>query len=245
MCSRTCARTVLLVVNFLFVLLGLATTIVGIYAHSMAHKFGSDVIPREWVNMFIATGVLVFVLAFAGCCGALKDAKGIWRFVLMLYSVGLFVLIVLQVAGAVMLLHWMGQIEGFKGHRSAELMSSAERKFNNALNDTYIECCESQNEETSLCKLLHDVTTHDCGNFTLFKDSVINFLHSKFRPASVAVLSFGIVQVFCLISACYIFCSNPKDDDDEDDRRYLRAEGGVRMYYSDRVGGGKRSRHAR
>lgn len=244
MCSRTCARTVLLVVNFLFVLLGIATTVLGIYAHSVADKFGSDVIPGEWINMFIAAGVLVFLLAFAGCCGALKDGKGVWRFVLMLYSVGLFVLIVLQVAAAVVLLHWMGEIEGFKGQRSSEAMSTAERKFNEALNDTYVECCEAANEDKSLCKLLRDVTTHDCGNFTEFRDSVINFLHSKFRPASVAVLSFGIVQILCLISACYIFCSSPKEDMDEDDRRYLRAEGGVRMYYSDRVGG-KGSRHAR
>lgn len=89
--GNKCAKYLLFIFNILFVILGLALIIVGALAQSFVVGHF-----REAIFVIIIGGV-IFIVAFFGCCGAIKEN----RCMLITFAVFLLVILLLCIVGAI------------------------------------------------------------------------------------------------------------------------------------------------
>lgn len=74
-CGVSCVKYLVFVFNLLFALTGLAILCVGAIIQSSYHHYSTFVGASFWSApiLLIVVGAIVFVIAFLGCCGALKE----------------------------------------------------------------------------------------------------------------------------------------------------------------------------
>jgi len=92
-------RTLLFIFNFIFVITGLALIGLGAYVQIEANKY-LDFLGNQYTNtpvLFIIVGVVIFLIAFLGCCGAWK--KNICM--IYTYSVLLLIVLVAEIAAGI------------------------------------------------------------------------------------------------------------------------------------------------
>lgn len=97
----TCMKYLLLAFNFVFWIAGISVLAVGIWSRVAASDYEAlmgDTDVDKAANILIAAGVLVLIIGFIGCCGALKENK--W--LLLMYSFLVFLIFVLEIAAGVM-----------------------------------------------------------------------------------------------------------------------------------------------
>ncbi|XP_071830933.1 CD63 antigen-like [Apostichopus japonicus] len=104
------AKILLFVFNLVFVILGIVLIISGILVHTSDQSF--DVLLEDSTfgsvgTLTIILGVIVFVVAFAGCCGAIKESK----LLLTIFIVLLCIILVLELAGAILAYVFRGSVE--------------------------------------------------------------------------------------------------------------------------------------
>lgn len=216
MCTRSCARRTLFAINFLFFALGVTMIVLGGYAINAADKLGDEIAPVGVMRLAVAAGALITMTSFMGCCGAWKNGRGCWRYVLLGYAAFLLVIIVVQFIGVGIVYASLHRLDDLKGQpASDEGDDQWERSFDRAVNRTFTTCCLERNA-TDLCTWLQDHTTHDCGNFTEFRDGIITLLDTRLRPLGGSLLGFGIVEVLCLFAACGLFWKRPRDEEERD-----------------------------
>jgi len=97
-CATNTAKYLFFAFNFIFFVLGIATLGVGIYSR-VENDSWSDLIDTNSMfsaaNLLIAGGVIVAVIGFLGCCGAIKEV----RILLIIYSVVVILIFILEIAG--------------------------------------------------------------------------------------------------------------------------------------------------
>lgn len=102
-CCRGCGKALLVTVNFVFIILGLAMGALGVFALVRTSELEDesellDALPiRKIAIAVISVGVLLTSLAVCGCVGALKETHKL----LVTYATVLTVLILLQIAAGV------------------------------------------------------------------------------------------------------------------------------------------------
>lgn len=99
-CATNVVRGLFFAFNLIFWLLGIAVLAIGIYSR-VENDTWQDLIDMntiyETANLLIAAGVIVAVIGFLGCCGAIKK----WQWMLIVYSILVLLIFVLEiVAGA-------------------------------------------------------------------------------------------------------------------------------------------------
>jgi len=99
-CATGFVRGLFFVFNFIFWILGIVVLGIGIYSRietdTWRELVNSDTI-FETANLLIAAGVIVAIIGFLGCCGAIKK----WQWMLVVYSILVLVIFALEVvAGA-------------------------------------------------------------------------------------------------------------------------------------------------
>jgi len=99
-CATNVVRGLFFVFNFIFWVLGIVVLAIGIYSRIETDTW-KDLIDSntifETANLLIAAGVIVAVIGFLGCCGAVKK----WQWMLIVYSIIVLVIFALEiVAGA-------------------------------------------------------------------------------------------------------------------------------------------------
>jgi CD63 antigen len=72
---RKYSRYVLIIFNFLFVITGVIILSVGATVKAYYHEYGSFLDDKYMYasDLLIVIGVIIFIIAFFGCCGALKE----------------------------------------------------------------------------------------------------------------------------------------------------------------------------
>jgi len=99
-CATSMVRGLFFAFNFVFWVLGIVVLAIGIYSRIETDTW-KDLINSETIfetaNLLIAAGVIVAVIGFLGCCGAIKK----WQWMLVVYSILVLVIFALEiVAGA-------------------------------------------------------------------------------------------------------------------------------------------------
>ncbi|XP_015905099.1 CD63 antigen [Parasteatoda tepidariorum] len=102
-------RHVLIAINFIFVLCGIALIVVGALGtkQDMTHFMDSKYLTAP--ILLCAIGGVMFVVAFLGCCGALRYN----HFMVMAFAVLVFIIMIIEVGGAAAAYYYKGQVEDF------------------------------------------------------------------------------------------------------------------------------------
>jgi len=99
-CGTNVARGLFFFFNFVFWILGIVVLGIGIYSRIETDTWRTLINSEtifETANLLIAAGVIVAVIGFLGCCGAIKK----WQWMLVVYSVLVLVIFAMEVvAGA-------------------------------------------------------------------------------------------------------------------------------------------------
>merc|ERR1711959_389276 len=95
-CATNVVRGLFFVFNFVFWVLGIVVLGIGIYSRIETDTW-KDLINSETIfetaNLLISAGVIVAVIGFLGCCGAIKK----WQWMLVVYSVLVLVIFTLEI----------------------------------------------------------------------------------------------------------------------------------------------------
>nr|XP_015905093.1 tetraspanin-6-like [Parasteatoda tepidariorum] len=107
--SKRVIRYILFIFNFLFVICGLALIAVGAVGTTkdMTHFLNNKYISVPYI--IIAVGCVIFVVAFFGCCGALKYS----HFMISIYGLLIVAIVVIEVAGGITAYLHKGEVEDF------------------------------------------------------------------------------------------------------------------------------------
>ncbi|XP_033225016.1 CD63 antigen-like isoform X2 [Belonocnema kinseyi] len=100
-CVSSCIKYLLFIFNFLFAVCGLAIVTVGVIFHLQV-KDVSDALKDQGIPPAIPIGLIVigaviFLIAFFGCCGAIRDS----HCMVVTFAVFLLAILIIQVAIAV------------------------------------------------------------------------------------------------------------------------------------------------
>lgn len=99
-CGMSCLKYLLFVVNFIVWVCGIVVFGVGIYSRVKAGDWKDlvkDVDVVDAANLLIASGAIVMVIGFVGCCGAVKQLRPL----LVVYIVLLVLIFILEIAGGI------------------------------------------------------------------------------------------------------------------------------------------------
>ncbi|KAG7306925.1 hypothetical protein JYU34_007034 [Plutella xylostella] len=145
-CGTSFVKYVLFFFNLLFALIGLAMVGIGVAVllnwgliNEVLQKSNLTVAP--W--LFIVLGAVVFVIAFFGCCGAIRES----HCMVVTYAIFLLVIIIVQVALAVLLFVYSESIREAL-HKSVDHMFQT-AKTDKISRETFsnieiqLECCGS------------------------------------------------------------------------------------------------------
>ncbi|KZC11625.1 PREDICTED: CD63 antigen-like [Dufourea novaeangliae] len=94
-----CIKYLLCAVNSLFALTGIMIISVGTTIYAVYEDFSHFLDPKYFspATLLIVVGILVFVIAFLGCCGALKESTCM----VLVFAVSLSVILILELAAAI------------------------------------------------------------------------------------------------------------------------------------------------
>lgn len=94
-----CIKYLLCAVNSLFVLTGIMIISVGTTIYAVYEDFSHFLDPSYFspATLLIVVGALVFLIAFLGCCGALKESTCM----VLVFAVSLILVLVLELAAAI------------------------------------------------------------------------------------------------------------------------------------------------
>jgi len=105
-----CVKYALFAVNLLFVVAGITLITVGVLTTNSIGQFGDLIQPSELAvpsKLFIVVGVVVFIIAFLGCCGAVREN----HCMMMTYSVLIALILVLEVGASVASYYFSDELE--------------------------------------------------------------------------------------------------------------------------------------
>lgn len=236
-CGAKVGKIVLVVVNTIFLLLGLAIAIAG-----LVFKFGDGILKEDirgifqkihvdmvggidvyslinnLSNVFIAVGFIVFLLGFLGCFGACCENK----VMLVLYAILVMLILIAQLAGVALIAAFKSNVEGaFRTGLEQEFQKDYKNNATefNALFKTF-QCCgiDSAKDVTNAtgrplpaeCCASQPCTLANAyeGCYTKL-ESYINRYAAAFIGVGVGILIF---QFLCIVFAFCLCCAIGRDD---------------------------------
>lgn len=216
-CGVSCVKYLVFVFNLLFALTGLTILTVGAIIESAYHHYSNFVGSNVWSApiLLIVVGSLVFIIAFVGCCGALKESS------CMVLSFSIFLIIIFLCEIGI-------GIAGYVKH--GQLGSILEKGFNTTMNEyehneeawkliqTELECCGTNGPEdwkqifhnntlpTACCVAL-PVGQDNCDlEHSYTKGCMPKLLH-LFESNALIIAGVGVgIALVQLIGVCYACC---------------------------------------
>lgn len=130
-CGMKLCKILLFVFNFIFWILGLAVLGLGIWSRVDGGSWETllqDSIVLNAANLMIASGVIVTIIGFLGCCGAIKQNQCM----LISYAILIFLIFVLEIATGI-----------FAYTKKATVQEELEVNIFKAINSSYGESTKS------------------------------------------------------------------------------------------------------
>ncbi|KAL4217389.1 cd63 antigen [Mactra antiquata] len=202
-----CVKYLIFGFNLIFVLVAIALIAVGAYVQ-IALKDYFDLISGS-VNsaaaLLIAVGVIIFFIAFFGCCGAYKENR-----VCVLTFAGLLIFIfILEIAGGIAGFVLKGKVEEtVEGYmkdnikNNASVWDDVQKKF---------ECCGIHNASDWEPRLNPPDSccakpTAGCGYNTAYKDGCLDkfsdWVEEHIYIVGAVGIAFAFIQIIGIIFAC-------------------------------------------
>lgn len=235
-CCKSKSTCIMYTVNLLLLTLGIALTalagVVRTHRSELIEKTNisaSDidaVMPADDVNMALAGGCMLMVVALVGVCGARMYEGACGKTLLCVYSLFMLVVIILEIVAFVMVVVLAGHLDDFSsGVQNNKQVAQADKAIHNFVNDTRCFCCPAsytnipgatptcntatagQDASSSACELLKDViSAENCKNDKAFTAPVVNWINSKLRTVGIFSIVVAVIQLCTLCAACCLLC---------------------------------------
>jgi len=97
--GMSCVKYLLFLFNLIFAVFGIIVVTIGLMIHQMYSNYSLFIGDKLFSApvLFIAVGVFIFIVAFFGCCGAIKENN----VMLVIFAILLCIIFILEVAGGV------------------------------------------------------------------------------------------------------------------------------------------------
>mmetsp|Transcript_63488 Transcript_63488/g.128851 ORF Transcript_63488/g.128851 Transcript_63488/m.128851 type:complete len:275 (+) Transcript_63488:241-1065(+) len=242
-CCRSKSTCIMYTVNIVLLALGIALTalagIVKTHRSELIEKTNisaSDidaVMPADDVNMAIAGGCLLMVVALVGVCGARMYEGACGKTLLCIYALFMLVVIVLEIAAFAMVIVLTGHLDDFNSDvTSNKQVKQADKAILNFVNDTRCFCCPKsytvtasevtcnpstagQDADTSACGLLKDIVTEaNCANNKAFTKPVVNWINARLRVVGIFSIVVALIQLCTLCASCCLLCRGKQKKQD-------------------------------
>ncbi|XP_040271656.1 tetraspanin-8 [Bufo bufo] len=212
-----CLKYSMFIFNFLFWVCGCIILGVSIWlrvSSDAQQKFniqGSGLLSA--IDVMIAVGSIIMVLGFFGCCGAIKES----RCLLLLFFIGLFLILALQITAGILGVVYKPQLEAKINQTLHELMPL------NQQSEDLKQALEKIQEESKCCGLVKGIT--DWGNTipksclcsppntcasTYYKETCSSVLVDYYQKNLIIIIgiAFGLaaVELFGLGFSMTLYC---------------------------------------
>jgi len=208
-CSDKLAKTLLFVFNALFLACGLTMIGVGLYQTLKGeHKTVNDVIAGlDALSIgVIIIGVIVVIISFLGCCGALKESNCM----ITTFLIFLIIILIAEIVVAGLAFHYKGDIKSFVKKNAHEAFKYKSDLWDPVQAD--LKCCgvegkddyPNQNELPGSCcdpplvKKYCPSTQATGGCLPKLEDMV----KSNYLVVGLVVLTVAFIEVMGIIFAC-------------------------------------------
>lgn len=209
-CGMECIKYLLFIFNFILAICGLGILIVGVIFHVNYDELNlkGEGIPSSIIIGMIVVGAIVFIIAFFGCCGAIRDSH------CMVITFAVFLLTILVIQVAIGVYAYMHKINGeslIAAYRSEAFdkygTNEKATKFVDTVQET-IQCCGVKGPEDfgvvpqSCCSTKID---GKCSRDKAFKDGcgpkITDTLKSVKTTAGHVAIGVGVVEIVGIIFA--------------------------------------------
>ncbi|XP_020290324.1 CD63 antigen-like [Pseudomyrmex gracilis] len=198
-----CIKYLLCAVNSLFVLTGVMIISIGTTIYAVFENF-SQFLDSSYVSpatLLIVVGILVFVIAFLGCCGALKESTCM----VLVFAFSLSIVLILELAAAVAAYALQDNIKDFLADKISTTMheygKNEEATFAIDFMQSRLRCCGYNNyldwDDIPLNNT--DVPDSCCAYVVIDENSFVDRCQIKYQEGCISRLSIIIHR-----SALYI-----------------------------------------
>ncbi|KAI7794311.1 CD63 antigen [Triplophysa rosa] len=221
--GATCVKYLLFFFNFIFWICGLALIVLGVIAQVSLHNTAVLKGASGSALVLIVVGVIIFFIAFFGCCGALKEN----HCMVTTFAVFLSLIIITEIGAAIAVYVYRGKMndlvnEGFKTLiKDYNTTESARKTLDGIQNE--LKCCGANSSDDwvnfmpthssvpdSCCKNV----TQNCGIGAIHNDNkiythgcqpaIVNILKQNILWVAVAALVIAFVQIIGIVLACVL-----------------------------------------
>ena len=219
-CGVGCAKTILILINVAFMLIGGCLAALAGYALNVGSQL-TAVIPASALTVALIASGSLMLFSILGCAAA----KYHRRCFLFLYATALLIILATELVAAALILSFLHLVNGISADsillNQTAVVSAAEQDFITSLNDTYEFCCV-QHPSAPACSWLSNVApgcvegvglngTVPGAGLIQFKADIQNYLQSHFHAFSLILIVLGVVQALALFSACHLSCTKPAE----------------------------------
>jgi CD63 antigen len=222
-CMRGYSRYMLIIFNLIFVLTGIVIISVGISSKAYFHEFDQLMDNKYFYisDLLIVIGVVIFIIAFFGCCGAMKENACMTT----TYSSLLVIIFVLELAVGIAAVVLKGEVKEFLDKR---LQDTMKQYGNSSFNETTViwdaiqhqfQCCGVDNYTDwrnvsvlddalplSCCDIPAGSTSFSCNSTNAFKEGCLeefgNFVEHNVSYVEGVGIGLAIIQLLGIIFSC-------------------------------------------
>ncbi|GBM64910.1 CD63 antigen [Araneus ventricosus] len=137
--SMSCIKYLMFIMNFVFVVCGIILIVIGAIVQT---KDVTEFLDTKYVTaptILIVIGCIIFVLAFLGCCGAVRENSCM----VTTFGILLFIIFVVEIAGAATAYMYRGQFQTLLKDNMNKTISQNKSDAATVWNEMQIEleCC--------------------------------------------------------------------------------------------------------
>ncbi|XP_051948124.1 CD63 antigen [Xyrauchen texanus] len=218
-----CVKYLLFFFNFIFWVCGLALIVLGIVAYVHIHNTAVTNISASPAVWLIVVGVVIFFIAFFGCCGAWKENYCM----VTTFAVILSIIIICEIAGAIAAYIFRGNLNGVldQGFKEAFAKYNTSIETKKAIDSLQqeLKCCGANSSDDwvnfstshtsvpdSCCKNMTD----NCGKGAIHDSSIIytngcqpaveTLLKKSMLWIAVGALVIAFIQITGIVLACVL-----------------------------------------
>lgn len=244
-CCKSKSTCIMYTVNLLLLAMGVALTVVAglvkthrselIAKTNISESDINSVMPADDVNVALAGGCLLMVVALVGVCGARMYEGKCGKTLLCLYSLFMMVVIILEIAAFAMVIVLTGTLDDFSSKvQDNAQVKKADQAIQNFVNDTRCFCCPpsytnvagkiptcnsttaGHDKDTSACGLLKDIVNKDnCANNQAFTKPVVTWINARLRVVGFFSIIVAVIQLCTLCAACCLLCRSKDRRNDQ------------------------------
>ena len=229
---RASAKVVLLVINTIWIFLGLGMCAGGAYASSFTSQF-DGLVDQSAIIIVAVVGGFLFIVGLLGCVSVFKLGCKILG---IIYGVLLLVLTLTMAGAGIAVLNYLGALPN-TGVGGADAALGETREFiDNYINCMHNKCCfltnttsdATQNTtkakcnegksgpiQAGVCVTLESFDIRDCTSAKDFQVTLSTFLNEYLRTFMMAVFGVAGVQFIGFIIACAFVCTRYTGGDNQ------------------------------